>query len=186
MLVDETIDLAERVAEVLDERGVAAVMIGGYALALHNYPRATEDLDLGVAVKPTKFAALCDELNRRGFTAELEKPDGDDPLGGVVRIRDATGALVEVVNFDNHPGGGFPRVIEDALAAAKAPPAGSRLRVVPLPQLIALKLYAAVTPSSSSLQDIRELLASNPDADVAAIKHLCEVEYRLRSYGVFG
>jgi hypothetical protein len=53
---------------------------------------------------------------------------------------------------------------------------GSRLRIVPLPHLVALKLYAGGTKSRA---DIVELLARNPAADVAAIRDLCR-GWRLR------
>ena len=49
-------------------------------------------------------------------------------------------------------------------------------RHVPLPHLVALKLYAGGT---KSLADIVELLSRNPDADVAAIRDLCQ-RWRLR------
>ena len=45
------------------------------------------------------------------------------------------------------------------------------MRIVPLPHLVALKLYAGGTKSRA---DIVELLGRNPDADMAAIRHLCQ------------
>jgi hypothetical protein len=53
---------------------------------------------------------------------------------------------------------------------------GSSLRIVPLPHLVALKLYAGGTKSRA---DIVELLARNRDADLAAIRDLCR-NWRLR------
>ena len=43
---DEVIRAAEEVAEILESRGVGAVVIGAVALAAHGYVRFTEDLDL--------------------------------------------------------------------------------------------------------------------------------------------
>ena len=43
---------AERIASLLADRGIDAVVIGAAALAAHRYVRHTEDIDLGViAVK---------------------------------------------------------------------------------------------------------------------------------------
>jgi hypothetical protein len=66
----------------------------------------------------------------------LREPDGQDPLGGVFDVRGPFG-LVQIVNY----GGRFPAVIDGGLAAADTViRAGSRLRIVPLPHLVALKL----------------------------------------------
>ncbi len=51
-----------------------------------------------------------------------------------------------------------------------------KLRLVPLPQLVALKLYAG---GSKSRADIVELLRRNPEADLSPIRTACR-RYRLR------
>ena len=80
---------------------------------------------------------------------------------------------MQVVSFANR----FPAVIRDALAGddVRIRP-GSALRLVPLAQLVALKLYAGGVRSKS---DIVELLRRNPDADLEAIRGTCK-RYRLR------
>lgn len=67
---------------------------------------------------------------------------------------------------------------EDILHAAEQVAArpDSRLRLVPLAHLIALKLYAGGRKSHT---DIVELLSRNPEADLAAIRELCR-HWRLR------
>jgi hypothetical protein len=45
---EQVIRAAEKVAGILESRGVGAVVIGAVALAAHGYVRFTEDLDLGV------------------------------------------------------------------------------------------------------------------------------------------
>ena len=52
---------------------------------------------------------------------------------------------------------------------------GSPLKIVPLPQLVALKLYAGGLKSKA---DIAELLKHNPEADVDSIRNTCK-SYRL-------
>lgn len=167
--------LAECVMEVLRDHGLDALVIGGYALAAHNYKRATDDLDLGVSTRVAKLRTLRDALEQQGYTATLRAPDGNDPLGGVIDIEDGSGALVQVVNFDNSPARGFPCAIEDALRDATPYSDTTKLRAIPLPQLIALKLYAG---GPQSRADILALLRANPDADVDAIRELCR-KYRL-------
>jgi hypothetical protein len=114
---------------------------------------------------------LTKALEEQGYEVVLRAPDAEDPLGGVVDIIGGFG-LVQLVNY----GGRFPAVIEDALASEPLPVrGGSVLRVVPLPHLVALKLYAG---GLASLSDIVGLLRANPDADFDAIDALCE-RYRL-------
>ena len=37
---------------LLDANGVEYLLIGGYAVAYHGYPRATEDIDIWIASNP--------------------------------------------------------------------------------------------------------------------------------------
>ncbi len=165
---DETLKLAERAAEILREEGIETVVIGALALAAHNYPRATEDVDLAISTPPLTMRRLADRFRREGWLVDLREPDGDDPLGGVIDVRAAAADLVQVVNFDNAPASGFPRLVREALPRS-IPLAASRLRVVDLPMLIAFKLYAGGTKSTL---DIHALLERN-DVDRAALAELC-------------
>jgi len=163
---------AERVASLLLGSGVPVVVIGGVALAAHRYVRHTEDIDLGVDADVPKMRTLATLLREEGFVVDFHEPDGDDPLGGVIDVSGPFG-LVQVVSFADR----FPAVIRDALAGedARICP-GSELRVVPIAQLVALKLYAGGAGSKS---DIVELLRRNPEADLDAIRETCR-HYRLR------
>ena len=169
---EEVIRAAEEVAGVLESHGVEAVVIGAVALAAHGYVRFTEDLDLGVSTDLGTLGQTAAALRTAGFDVELREPDGQDPLGGVVDVRGPFG-LVQIVNF----GGRFPAVIEGGLSQAETVTRpGSQLRIVPLPHLVALKLYAGGVKSHA---DIVELLSRNPDADLSEIRDLCR-SWRLR------
>jgi hypothetical protein len=163
---------AERVASLLVENGVPAVVIGAVALAAYRYVRHTEDIDLGVDADLPKMRTLAASLRDEGFVVDFHEPDGGDPLGGVMDVSGPFG-LIQVVSFANR----FPAVIRDALAGddVRIRP-GSDLRLVPLAQLVALKLYAG---GSKSKSDIVELLRRNPEADLDAIRTTCR-RYRLR------
>ncbi len=41
---------------LLEENGVKFVVVGGYALAVHGYPRYTGDIDIFIAVSPESAA----------------------------------------------------------------------------------------------------------------------------------
>ncbi|NNC02480.1 hypothetical protein HJC10_06385 [Corallococcus exiguus] len=42
---ERTIQIAERVVGLLEQHGISAAVIGAIALAVHYYPRQTEDFD---------------------------------------------------------------------------------------------------------------------------------------------
>ncbi len=162
---------AERVVEILKGHQVDAVVIGAVALAAYHYVRQTRDVDLGVNADLATLREVLLSLRQAGFAAELREPDGIDPLGGVIDITGSFGAL-QIISF----AGRFPAVIEDAFRAASlVVRPGSPLKLVPLPQLVALKLYAGGFKSKT---DIIELLQRNPDADLDEIRTVCK-RYRL-------
>lgn len=149
---------------------------------MHRYERATKDLDLGIAIEPGMLQTLDSSLKRHGWCVETRTPDAQDPLGGVIDVKDKEShTFVQIVNFDNSPAGGFPAVVRDAIAEIGGKYDPSKLVVVPLKHLIALKLYAGGERSKS---DIQELLKRNPDADLEEIRSLCE-RYRLTTGGLF-
>jgi len=163
---------AEQVMKILERHRVEAVVIGAVAMAAHHYVRFTHDIDLGVNADIPTLHALVTSLRAAGFEAELREPDGQDPLGGVVDITGSFG-LLQIISFADR----FPAVIEDALQATTvALRPGSPLRLVPLPQLVALKLYAGGLKSKA---DVLELLKRNQETDVDAIRNACS-RYRIR------
>jgi hypothetical protein len=163
---------AEDILRRLREHQVDALVIGAVALAAHRYVRMTEDLDLAVNADVKKLRELTAALRDAGYHAELREPDAEDSLGGVIDVEGDFG-LVQIISY----AGKFPAVIEDALREAQltARP-GSSLKLVPLPHLIALKLYAGGTKSKA---DAIELLVRNPELDQEALRELCRT-YRLR------
>ena len=166
------LDAAERVMQVLAGHRVEAVVIGAVALAAHRYVRMTQDLDLGVNADLKTLRSITAALGSAGFQAELREPDGQDPLGGVIDIRGTFGWL-QIISFADR----FPAVIEDALrTSTTALRPGSQIKVVPIPQLVALKLYAGGLKSKA---DVMELLTRNPEADIHEIRSVCN-RYRLR------
>lgn len=169
---ERNLQAAEHVASLLAANDVPAVVIGAVALAAYRYVRHTEDIDLGVDADLPKMRVLAAALRDEGFIVDFHEPDGDDPLGGVIDVSGPFG-LIQVVSFADR----FPAVIRDALAGddVRIRP-GSELRLVPIAQLVALKLYAG---GSRSKSDIVELLRRNPEADLDEIRQTCR-RYRLR------
>ena len=164
--------LAEQVALAAKQLGFETALIGAAALAVHRYTRGTEDIDLAIAVDPdSQLRALDQALISAGLNTQLRMPDDEDPLGGVLVVwcsEDEFGEpedVVEVVNFRN-PGRIVAAPAARAIARAEPLP-DSPLRCVALDDLVALKLYAG---GLSDLADIVQVLAHNPDADLADVR----------------
>lgn len=171
----QTILAAEKIAGMLARVGVDSALIGAVALAAHQYPRSTEDVDLAVGIEPHRLGEIARDLRREGFTAEVSEPDASDPLGGVLRVSGEGIDRIEIVNFYNPPGGGFPALVDAALRDAVPYRQDTALRVVTLPHLVLFKLYAGGPKSKA---DVLELLSRNPDVDLNELREVCR-RYRL-------
>lgn len=170
----ELLGHAEAVASLAKSLGHELVVIGAVALAGHHYVRLTNDLDLGGNLSVDQMRALVPALETMGYSVELREPDADDPLGGVLDIAGNFGQI-QIISFHDR----FPAVIHDALQEAPLLVAeGSALRIIPLPHLVVLKLYAG---GLKSMTDIVEVLSMNKDTDLDAIDALCK-RYRVRGF----
>ncbi len=170
----ELIFHAEAVVRLAHSLGHDLVVIGAAALAGHHYVRLTNDLDLGGILSLDQLRGLADALKQSGYLVELREPDADDPLGGVLDVEGRFGQI-QIVSFHDR----FPAVIRDALQEATLRVAeNSPLRIIPLPHLVVLKLYAG---GLKSMTDIVEVLSLNEDADLDGIDALCN-RYRIRGF----
>lgn len=52
---------------LLRAHGVEYLLIGGWAVGYHGYPRATDDLDVWIAIAPANAARVVDVLKEFGF-----------------------------------------------------------------------------------------------------------------------
>lgn len=172
--IQDSLREAETISSILSEEGVECVVIGAIALAVHRYVRHTQDVDLGVNADLKKMRRLVEVLQLKGYDTVFHEPDGDDPLGGVIDITGSFG-IVQIVSFEDR----FPAAIRDALAGEdiRTTPNG-KLRVMPIPQLVALKLYAG---GWKSLTDVVEMLRRNPEVDLKEVGETCR-KYRIRGW----
>ena len=52
---------------LLNEKGVKYLLIGGYAVGYHGYPRATNDMDIWIAIHPENAQRVITALHDFGF-----------------------------------------------------------------------------------------------------------------------
>ena len=53
----------------LSDNGVRYLVIGGYAVALHGYPRYTKDIDIWIEMSPENAARMVKALEQFGFAS---------------------------------------------------------------------------------------------------------------------
>ena len=172
----QLVAFAERVVVAARGLGIETALIGATALAVHNYGRATNDLDLATNVDPNvKLVELERAVQALGLHTKLRLPDDEDDLGGVLDIAvevDEDGAPIQMLQIVNFYNPHRPRKNPGADAVARGVPLDDApaLRCARLDDLIALKLYSG---SRQDLADIVGVLARNPDADLDQVRTTC-------------
>ncbi len=78
------------VIDLLQARGIRFVIVGGVAVALNGYVRATEDLDIIVDADPENVASMLDALCEwgEGFAVDLSATDFTLEPGAIRLIED--------------------------------------------------------------------------------------------------
>jgi len=136
----------ERLARILDDKGIPYAIIGALALNEWGYRRVTVDVD--VLLTPEGLQALKQEVLGRGY---LEKFPGSRGL------RDTeAGVTVDVVLTGEYPGDGKPKPVAFP-DPAKAAVRGRRVALLPLERLIELKLASGIS-APHRLKDLADVL----------------------------
>ena len=72
--------------KLLNEAEVQYLLIGGYAVGDHGYPRATADMDIWVAIAPDNAGKLVDVFKRFGMTDPNVTPALFQERGKIIRM----------------------------------------------------------------------------------------------------
>ncbi len=136
----------ERLARLLDEKGIPYAVIGAMALNEWGYRRVTVDVD--VLLAPDGLQSLKDEVLGRGYVEKFPGSRG---------LRDTeAGVNIDVILAGEYPGDGRPKPVvfpHPAQAAIR----GRRVALLPLPQLIELKLASGLS-APHRLKDLADVL----------------------------
>jgi hypothetical protein len=60
---------------LLNEKAVRYLLIGSYAVGYHGYPRATNDMDIWIAIDPGNASRVTEALREFGFDVPELSPD---------------------------------------------------------------------------------------------------------------
>jgi hypothetical protein len=144
------VTLLGRVTAELERAGVASALCGAGALAVHGVARSTYDIDLLTTDPRTLRDITWQPLAAKGPNIEIRRGDDDDPLRGVVRVTQDGERPVDVI-VGRHA---WQTAVVDAANPSRV--LGVPVRVVDVPSLILLKLYAG---GPQDLWDIEQLMA---------------------------
>jgi hypothetical protein len=136
----------ERLARILDEKGIPYAIIGALALNEWGYRRVTVDVD--VLLTPEGLRELKAAVLGRGYVEKFPGSRG---------LRDTeAGVTVDVVLAGEYPGDGRPKPVafpDPAQAALR----GRRVALLPLEKLIELKLASGMS-APHRLKDLADVL----------------------------
>jgi hypothetical protein len=136
----------EKLARLLEADGIPYAILGGMALNAYGYRRVTIDVDV--------------LLTREGLEAFRAKHLGlgyVQSFPGSKSLRDTEhGVPIDVVLAGDYPGDGLPKPVAFP-APAVAAVRGARIALLPLPQLVELKLASGLT-APHRLRDLADVL----------------------------
>lgn len=136
----------ERLARVLDEKGIPYAIIGALALNEWGYRRVTVDVDVLLAAEGLR--SLKAEVLGRGYVEKFPGSRG---------LRDTeAGVDIDVLLAGEYPGDGKPKPVafpDPAEAAVR----GRRVALLPLSKLIELKLASGIS-APHRLKDLADVL----------------------------
>ena len=124
------------VVEILRREKVDYAIVGAFALSVLGVVRATMDADALLFAEPGRLAKLERKFKRAGFGTELRTAEADDPVSGMLVLRDEFGNHVELLGgLCNMDPEAFSRTLEIEFRNQK-------LRIVGREDFIAMKCYA--------------------------------------------
>ncbi len=134
----------------LNRHEVRYLVIGGYAVAFHGYPRATKDLDLWLEATPANAEKTLEAVREFfGETLGLEVSDFHSP--GVIQLGYAPNRIGLVVLPEGNP------TFAEAFARARETRAGGiPVRVVSKEDLLALKRAFGRTQDLADVDALEE------------------------------
>jgi hypothetical protein len=134
--------------KLLNAHQVEYLLIGGYAVAYHGYPRATADMDIWVAVHPSNAQRIVTVLREFGFnppdlSPELFLKEWQIIRMGVPPLRIELATTISGVSFDEC----YAKRVVDVLDGVE----------VNLISLVHLKLNKKASGRHSDLADLENL-----------------------------
>jgi hypothetical protein len=153
-----------KVVAALDRLDIPYALIGGLAVAARGAVRATQDVDLIVALPVQEAPSLERSLRDNGFQATFHRGAPDDPIAGVVRLAIPVGGAGVKCDVLFASRGWQTRAVKNATSVDLG---NFVVRVAQPVDLFLLKLHAG---APQDLIDAAQLLKLQSPADRAQWK----------------
>lgn len=161
----------QQVIAILNRAKISFVLVGAYGLAGWMEPRATQDVDVVVALKQVKKAV-------RLLTAAFPNLDQED-CDVVIRLRDRTSGKVrvDVMKPTQQP---YREIFK---YATKISAEGQEYRVPSLEMALTCKFAPMISlmrvdeKKHQDAHDFIVMVKQNPKIDLEILAHLCELVY---------
>jgi len=148
------------VAESLATRGVRYAVIGAMAAAVYGVVRASLDADAIVALQIREAQDLRQSLIVEGYEVALRTGDIDDPIPGLLEIKDRLGNRVDLlIGLRGMDPEAMDRTRQVALA-------GSMLEVVSREDFIAMKAFAGGPVDLADARAVMDLDRGSLDVEL--------------------
>jgi len=149
-------------AEWIATERIPATIIGGIAVSVLGRPRLTRDIDALAIVSEEQWGGLVESAARFGIIPRLEEAVRFAQRSRVLLLRHAPSAIDLDITF-----GGLPFEQSVVEKSSVHDVGGLQVR---LPRVEDLLVMKAVARRPKDLEDIRGLLAANPDVNVSGAR----------------
>lgn len=153
--------------ERLDARKVPFAVVGGLATSARGEARFTRDVDLAVAVHDDEAERMLFDLSRAGYVVVATVEQDATGRLATARLRAPDGTVCDLVFATS---GVEPEVVASAEPLELFP--DLRLPTASVESLLAMKTLSATPQRPRDLEDIRAMLAANPDFDESVVVDL--------------
>jgi predicted nucleotidyltransferase len=152
------------VVEVLDQQRIDYAVIGATAATIYGSMRSSADADVVLSLALSEAADLEAKLKLLGLATELNLGDFDDPIPGMLRVRDTHENQVDLlVGLKGLESQAFARVVQIEFE-------GVSLRFIGIEDFIAMKLFAG---GPIDLMDARRaLIAKRSSIDLQMLRQI--------------
>jgi hypothetical protein len=154
-------DVAEHIAQRLDEDGLAYAIGGALALTALAIPRDTKDVDLSIFVPERDLDRAIDALERAGVM--VDRADAARSVARIAMFTGRHGRTIVDVFISEHP---HTRAMQQRRVQFAAP-SGSRLWFLSAEDLAVLKLLYA---RAKDIGDLERLFAAHPGLDLTYVR----------------
>ncbi len=155
-------DLIEKIAGILENKGIAYMLIGGQAVLLYGEPRATKDIDVTLDTGPDRLPDILEIVRILGWKVLVENPDTFVSKTLVLPCQDLqTGIRIDLI-FS------FSEYEHIALKRVKRIPVGdANVRFASAEDIIIQKVIAG---RPRDLEDVKLIMAKNTELDIPYIR----------------